>query len=160
MHTNLWGNGTFRPHRVVRSTRELSDAAFDYVVCANKITTSDCSSMIKELAHVISPKTTLVSVQNGIGVEAPLSRAFKANTILSAICYISCLRHAPGIVQQVSHIRPHAFHIGAYNNSNSNVLRNEKEKLDEFVALDTLFKKIEDVQAERWIKQILESSDN
>lgn len=118
MNTNLWGNGMFKPHRVVRSTDEVSYLKFDYVVCANTITSSDCSSTIKELNHVLSPTTALVSAQNGVGVEAPLGRAFQGNTILSAVCYISCLQPVPGIVQQVSNIRPHAFHIGTYDAPN------------------------------------------
>jgi 2-dehydropantoate 2-reductase len=159
MNTNLWGTGTFKPHRVVRSTREVADVAFDYVVCANKITTSDCSSTIKELSHVLSPKTVLVSAQNGVDVEAPLSRAFPRNTILSAICYISCLQPIPGVVHQVSNIRPHAFHIGAYD-TNMGSPADGSQKLEDFVALDAQFKKIEEVKAERWTKQIFNGAWN
>jgi 2-dehydropantoate 2-reductase len=160
MNTNLWGNGMFRPHRVVRSTREVSDLEFDYVVCANKITTSDCSSTIKELTHVLSPTTALVSAQNGVGVEAPLGRAFRANTILSAVCYISCLQPVPGIVQQVSNIRPHAFHIGTYDTPKFGGSADGRQKLEDFVALDSRFRQIEDVQAERWTKQIFNGAWN
>jgi 2-dehydropantoate 2-reductase len=160
MNTNLWGNGTFRPYRVVRSTREISDLAFDYVVCANKITASDGSATIGELSHVISPNTTIVSTQNGVGVEAPLGRAFQSNTILSAICYISCLQPTPGFIQQVSHIRPHAFHIGIYNTPAFGGSASGRQKLKDFVSLDTRFKQIEDVQAERWTKQIFNGAWN
>jgi 2-dehydropantoate 2-reductase len=160
MNTNLWGNATFRPHRVVRSTREISDLAFDYVVCANKITPSDGSATIGELSPVISSRTTIVTAQNGVGVEAPLGRAFPSNTILSAICYISCSQATPGIVQQVSQIRPHAFHIGVYDTRAFGGSANGKQKLQDFVSLDTRFKQIEDVQAERWTKQIFNGAWN
>jgi 2-dehydropantoate 2-reductase len=152
--TQLWGSGTFTPHRVVRSTHEVSYIPFDYVICANKATGP---SLVHELAPAISAKTALVSVQNGVGVEAPLRQAFRDNTVLSAVCYISCTQPTPGCVEQVSHIRPHAFHIGTYSSSpsftNPNVLQ-------DFVALDPKFKQINNVQAERWTKQIFNGAWN
>jgi 2-dehydropantoate 2-reductase len=160
MKTNIWGNGTFRPHRVARSTRDVSDLAFDYVVCANKITASDASSTIRELAPVVSPRTALVSAQNGVGVEAPLGRAFHNNTILSAVCYVSCLQPVPGTVQQISKIRPHAFHVGVYDTPGFDGAVHAREKLAEFVALDACFKQINDVPAERWTKQIFNGAWN
>ncbi|KAH3915953.1 hypothetical protein HBH56_066980 [Parastagonospora nodorum] len=160
MSTAMWGDGMFRPHRVVRSTREVSHVPFDYVVCANKITTSDSSRTINELVPVVSPRTTLVSAQNGVGVEAPLGRAFQNNNILSAVCYISCLQPIPGIVQQISNIRPHAFHIGHYDKPMFGSTMDRAQKLKDFVALDNRFKQINDVQAERWTKQIFNGAWN
>lgn len=160
MRTRMWGNGVFRPFRVARSTHEISDMAFDYVVCANKVTASDGLSLANDLAHVVSTKTTLVSAQNGVGVEAPLRRAFRNNTILSAVCYISCLQPFPGTVEQVSNIRPHAFHIGTYDTSGHNSSGTEEEKLKNFAALDEKFKEIKDVGTERWTKQIFNGAWN
>ncbi|KAH7377884.1 2-dehydropantoate 2-reductase-like protein [Pyrenochaeta sp. MPI-SDFR-AT-0127] len=160
MKTKMWGNGTFRPYRVLRSTREVSDMSFDYVVCANKVTTSDGLSFVKELAHAVSTKTALVSVQNGVGVEAPLRHAFRNNTVLSAVCYISCLQPIPGIVQQVSNIRPHAFHIGTYDMPEDSGTVVDQIRLKEFVSLDEKFKHINDVRAERWTKQIFNGAWN
>lgn len=160
MRTDMWGNGTFKPFRVVRSTRELSNIDFDYVVCSNKVTTSNDTSLANELAHVVSRKTALVSAQNGVGVEAPLRLAFRDNTVLSAVCYISCLQPVPGFVQQVSSIRPHAFHIGTYDAPGRNVSTADQQRLKDFVALDDKFKEIEDVSAERWTKQIFNGAWN
>jgi 2-dehydropantoate 2-reductase len=148
------------PYRVVRSTHEVADVAFDYVVCANKATTSDGFSLISELAPVVSTKTALVSVQNGVGVEAPLRHAFQNNTVLSAVCYISCLQPVPGIVEQVSNIRPHAFHIGAYDTPEYSDSVADSFRLKDFVAMDGQFKKIDDVRAERWTKQIFNGAWN
>jgi 2-dehydropantoate 2-reductase len=158
--TKIWGNGTFIPDRVVRSTREVSDVSFDYVVCANKATTTDRLSLMRDLAPAISPKTAIVSAQNGVGVEAPLRQAFHHNTVLSAVCYISCLQPVPGCVEQVSNIRPHAFHIGTYDNHGGSHGAADEPQLTDFVALDAQFKQIDDVQAERWTKQIFNGAWN
>lgn len=160
MRTKMWGNGVLKPYRVARSTHEISDMAFDYVVCANKVTSSEGISFARDLAHVVSSKTTLVSAQNGVGVEAPLRHAFRNNTILSAVCYISCLQPFPGVVEQVSNIRPHAFHVGAYKTSGAHSPSVEQQRLKTFVALDSKFKEIEDVGAERWTKQIFNGAWN
>ncbi|GME23897.1 uncharacterized protein LTHEOB_10323 [Neofusicoccum parvum] len=157
--TEMWGNGKYMPYRVVRSTREVSDVTFDYVVCANKVTSSDGLSFIKELAPVVSAMTVLVSAQNGVGVEEPLRLAFRNNIILSAVCYISCLQPLPGIIQQVSNLRPHGFHIGMYHPAEHGNLIS-KAKLENFVGLDNKFKQISDVAAERWIKQIFNGAWN
>jgi 2-dehydropantoate 2-reductase len=160
MKTKIWGNGMFIPHRVVRSTNEVSDVDFDYVVCANKVTTSDHLSIVDDLTPVVSTKTALVSVQNGVGVEAPLRYAFQSNTVLSAVCYISCVQPVPGIVEQVSNIRPHAFHIGTYDTPGYRASVLDHCRLEDFVALDDKFKQIEDVQAERWTKQVFNGAWN
>ncbi|KAL1621266.1 hypothetical protein SLS54_005762 [Diplodia seriata] len=158
--TKMWGNGTFLPYRVVRSPREASDMTFDYVVCANKVTPSDGLSFVQELAPAVTERTTLISAQNGVGVEAPLRKAFRNNTILSAVCYISCLQHVPGVIQQVSNIRPHAFHIGTFDPRDGKDKGTDEARLEKFVALDDKFKEISDAQAERWTKQIFNGAWN
>lgn len=132
--------------------------SFDYLVCANKATASDSSSLIRDISPTVSPGTTLVSVQNGVGVEAPLRQAFQKNTILSAVCYISCLQPTPGIIEQVSHIRPHAFHIGLYDKRAG--CSTDESRLRDFVGLDNKFKQIQDVRAERWTKQVFNGAWN
>lgn len=133
---------------------------FDYLVCANKSTDSNSSAFIREISQAVSPSTTLVSVQNGVGVEAPLRHAFRDNTILSAVCYISCLQPIPGIVEQVSHIRPHAFHVGLYDTPDDQSHEVNESRLGKFVDFDEKFKMIGDVRAERWTKQIFNGAWN
>ncbi|KAH6639110.1 2-dehydropantoate 2-reductase-like protein [Boeremia exigua] len=160
LKTKMWGNGVFKPYRVARSTHEISDMSFDYVVCANKVTGSEGMAFARDLAHVVSSRTTLVSAQNGVGVEAPLRQAFRDNTILSAVCYISCLQPFPGVVEQVSNLREHAFHIGSYHTSGNFRPAVEEQRLRTFACLDDKFKEIEDVGAERWTKQIFNGAWN
>ncbi|KAJ8114480.1 hypothetical protein OPT61_g3650 [Boeremia exigua] len=158
--TKMWGNGVFKPYRVARTTHEISDMSFDYVVCANKVTSSEATSFTNDLACVVSSNTTLVSAQNGVGVEAPLRQAFQDNTILSAICYISCLQPFPGVVEQVSNLRQHAFHIGHYHRPGNTKSSTEDPRLKILASMDDKFKEIEDVGAERWTKQIFNGAWN
>lgn len=155
--SQLWGNGQFRPDEVLRSCEDLGDRKFDYVICSNKACTKDTSYIQKELYPAIPERTTLVSAQNGVDVEAPLHAAFLNHTILSAICYISCIQPTPGVVQQVSNIRPHAFHVGVYKDDEND---DNQEVLQQFVSLDSRFRSIQDVQVERWTKQVFNGAWN
>lgn len=62
LRTAFWGPGHFMPARVCRSPREVRDVPFDYIVTANKLTSSPTYS---ELAGLVNSRTTLVSAQNG-----------------------------------------------------------------------------------------------
>ncbi|ERF71123.1 hypothetical protein EPUS_09146 [Endocarpon pusillum Z07020] len=159
LRTTLWGNGSFRPHRVVKAVSDVQNVAFDYVVCANKLTPSDAVSFAEAIRPAVRPTTTLVSVQNGINVERPLKHMFEGNTILSAICYASCQQPLPGQVQQLTQIRPFAFAIGTYH-SGSTDTQSENNKLEKLVSLDSKFKAIKDVNTERWTKMMFNGSLN
>lgn len=159
MNTQLWGLGAFRPHRVLRSVLEVQNVSFDYVICANKIVHSSEVAIADAIRPAVRSATVLVSLQNGINVEQPLRDAFARNTVLSAICYVSCQQTGPGLVQQVSQIRPHAFHIGAFDHGSS--ARELKDsQVQDLVRLDAKFKEVEDIKTERWTKMIFNGSWN
>lgn len=157
LRTELWGNGSFKPHRVVRAVTDVQNVVFDYIVCANKLTPSDAASFAEAIRPAVRPTTTLVSAQNGINVEQPLKSMFEGNTVLSAICYASCQQPLPGQVQQLTQIRPFAFAIGTYHSGSTDV-KIENKKLENLVSLDKKFKAIKDVNTERWTKMMLNGS--
>ncbi len=159
MKTQLWGNEDFRPHRVLQSTQEVQNVPFDYVVCASKGLQANEGIMIDSIREAIRPTTTLVSVQNGIHVEQPLKKAFPRNTILSAICYISCQQTSPGVVCQVARIRPHAFHVGLYSSGHVGT-EVAFAKASALAKLDEKFRAIPDLNTERWIKMMFNGSCN
>lgn len=153
METDVWGNGTFRPHRTYRSIGEAKGVQFDYIVCANKASWDDVSSFVDEFAHAVTPNTTLVAIQNGIGIEEKLRQIFPRNSILSAICYVACIQEPLGVVKQTAQIRPHAFSVGRYEQGSMDPAT-DQARLEEFVSLDEKFKLVPDIQTERWAKLI------
>lgn len=159
MNTKLWGRGSFRPYRVAKSVLEVRDVSYDYVVCATKIVRSNEAAIEDAVGPAVRPTTTLVSVQNGINVEQPLTKAFPQNLVLSAICYISCQQTGLGLVEQVSQIRPHAFHIGPSNHGTIDA-KSEATRVHDLVRLDAKFKAVEDINTERWIKMIFNGAWN
>lgn len=73
---------------VYKSTTDAAASGpFDYVLCANKALLSAKPSLEEILAPVISKDTAIVLLQNGVGSEAPLHKAFPNNTIISAVVW-------------------------------------------------------------------------
>ena len=153
------GSVAIRPHNVVPSLSSLSkETSFQYVVCANKVTCSSNDHLwIDDLKHIGRNKTTaFVTAQNGILNESLLQQAFPQNPILSAICYASVTRTAPGFVEENLRLQPHCFKVGAFTKCKTSIDRAQK-----LVGLGGHeFSFIESVEIERWKKMILNASFN
>ncbi|ORY62613.1 2-dehydropantoate 2-reductase [Pseudomassariella vexata] len=112
LQTHTFGNYTFHPHAVFPSVSAatLSSAAgssetqapkdgWDYIVVTTKALPdrSDESSLI---APLVSPKTCIVLIQNGVGVEGPYRQRFPHHPIVSAVTIVSAEQTQPGTIRQ------------------------------------------------------------
>jgi len=68
----------------------------DLVIIAMKATTNE--ALGKLLPPLLSENTVVLTLQNGIGVEEPVAAAAGPERVLGALCYIACVRTAPGVV--------------------------------------------------------------
>ena len=157
--TQIWGHGTFRPHRVVKSVTEVQHVPFEYIICANKNVRSTKTTVVDAIRPAVRPATVLVTVQNGINVEQPLKNAFPRNTVLSAICYVSCQQIRPGLVQQTAQIRPYAFGIGILRHK-AHDMKSTASKIQNLASLDTKFEEAKDIDTESWAKMVFNGSWN
>lgn len=140
---------------MARAPSEVSHVDFDYVVLATKLTNAPHDPLIDSIRAAVRAKTVLVSVQNGVTSENALRRAFDNNPIFSSTCYISCAQRAPGIVEQISHVRPHAFYVGVNRAGRSS---DGKAELNRLVTLDNAFAQVADAHGERWRKMIFNTA--
>ena len=62
----------------------LTGANFSYVVCTHKAVFSD-PSFPEKLAPVIGKDTTIVLIQNGVGIEEAFQDKYPNNTALSGV---------------------------------------------------------------------------
>ena len=155
--TQKWGPGTFRPHRVIKSVAEVQDVPFEYIICANKNVRSTKNIVEDAIRPAVRPATVLVAVQNGINPEQSLRNAFPRNTVLSAICYVSCQQIRPGLVQQMAQIRPHAFDIGIFRHEKNDT---KSRKVQVLTSLDAEIKEAKDMETESWKKMVFNGSWN
>lgn len=158
LRTAIWGAGHFHPARVCKSPNDLRHVPFDYIICANKATSSTNYS---SLSNIMSKKTVLVSAQNGVGVEAPLQQSFPRHTVLSGIVYIACNQPRPGVFSQTTSINTHSLALGLYRGPHSQGETTDGESsLLDFASLDDSFRASQHVIREKWTKQIWNGAFN
>jgi 2-dehydropantoate 2-reductase len=68
----------------------------DLVIIATKATANEALKTI--LPPLLKPDTAVLTVQNGLGVEEPVADIVGPSRVIGAICYIGCMRTAPGVV--------------------------------------------------------------
>jgi 2-dehydropantoate 2-reductase len=123
--THTFGDYTFTPAAVFPSVAAaaVSPSAsgspgskeWDYVVVTTKALPdrTDDSALI---APLVGPKTCIVLVQNGVGVEEQYRRRFPRAPIISAVTVISAEQISPGTIRQHRWTR---IHMGPYTDSAS-----------------------------------------
>lgn len=95
------GQVSFTPHAVVRDVRDCDSAErkeFDYVLVTTKAV-SDDSTLLDALQLVLSPRTVIVLIQNGIGIEAPYASRFPEQ-VVSSVVYLPSEQVSPGVFRQ------------------------------------------------------------
>ncbi|KAK4623865.1 hypothetical protein CLAFUW4_05701 [Fulvia fulva] len=107
-----YGEQVFRPEHVFSSPDEARKAniKWDYLLVATKALpdVSDDSALIEGL---VSDGTSIVLVQNGLGVEEPYQERFPKASILSAVTIASAAQPSHGVIQ---HNRWTRISIGPY----------------------------------------------
>lgn len=86
---------TARKVQVYGSSAEIGPC--DLVIIATKATANE--NLQQVLPPLLGPETIVQTLQNGLGVEEPVAEVAGAGRVVGAICYIGCVRTAPGVVQ-------------------------------------------------------------
>ena len=92
------GDFVFHPAGVWHSAEEYPETP-DYIVVTSKVLPEiDLPAMIAPALK--SPKTVIVLIQNGIGIEDAVAEAFPDHELISTVAYLGATRCAPGTVRQ------------------------------------------------------------
>ena len=86
---------SFTPDHLLRSPQECPFEP-DYVLLCTKVLPE--TDPVTLLQNVLFPKTTLVLIQNGIGIEEKIHQAFRETPIVSAVAYLCASRPEKGVV--------------------------------------------------------------
>jgi 2-dehydropantoate 2-reductase len=137
----------------------LKHGPFAYVVVALK-NLPDIYSIADIIRPAITPKhTTIVLIQNGIGIERPVLEAFRSNTILSCVPLIGSEQNG----RHVLHNDPDIIYVAAFWND---ALSCEEQKAlcEEFATMYRLggaeAHVVDDIMHYRWRKLIWNASFN
>ncbi|TGO81055.1 hypothetical protein BPOR_1384g00010 [Botrytis porri] len=108
-----FGDYKFIPHQIFANPQEARDSNedWDFIVVSTKALpdVSDDSEILEGL--VKKGHTSIVLIQNGLGVEEPYSKRFSGSTILSAVTVVSAEQTSPGFIK---HNRWTRISIGPY----------------------------------------------
>lgn len=114
LKTHTFGDYTFNPKAAYSSVASAAEAKndWDFIFVTTKALpdVSDDSDMITPL---VGPKSCIVLIQNGVGVEEPFRKRFPITPIVSAVTIISSEQISPGVIRQNRWTR---ISIGPYTN--------------------------------------------
>lgn len=142
MQTHTFGNYHFTPANVFPSVQEAaaSKIKYDYVIVTTKALPdiSDDSDLIKD---VVSPgKTSIVLIQNGVGVEEPHRKRFADTPVLSAVTVVNAAQVSQGTIRQNKWTRisigPYVRSAGEDRQTRDDALeKRSKDKTEQLVGL-------------------------
>lgn len=101
LQTRTFGDYTFNPDAAYPSVDAAAATEKDwhYIVITTKALpdVNDDSEMITPL---VGPKSCIILIQNGVGVEEPFRRRFPETPIVSAVTVVSAEQTSPGVIRQ------------------------------------------------------------
>ncbi|KAK1767741.1 putative 2-dehydropantoate 2-reductase [Phialemonium atrogriseum] len=117
MQTHSFGDYTFAPAAAFPTVAVAAAGARDwhYIIVTTKAL-PDRTDDSELIAPLVGPRSCIVLIQNGVGVEDPYRRRFPQTPIVSAVTVISAEQVAPGAIRQNRWTR---IHLGPYTNSAS-----------------------------------------
>jgi 2-dehydropantoate 2-reductase len=146
--------------RNVTTALSLSKSSFDFVLVCTKATPQTTSLVIESIRPAIIPGlTTIVLIQNGLGIEQAFRAAFPETTIISGVAYLPTEQVSPGVF---SHSEVELVHLGLYpllrgatsSTAQLHSFANQLRAGGATVAIS------EDIQAQRWIKIVANGAIN
>lgn len=145
----IFGDHIVKPANVFASTKEGSCHKFKYVVCCNKALEPE--KLPEQLKPVVTPGyTTVVLIQNGIGVEEPIRAAFPDNGIITCVTWVGGTQVVPG---EIHHVNRNAITLGPYDAVTSG--GGDVDHLSKLLIKGgTEVEVSDDMQAKRWEKVI------
>lgn len=155
--SEIFGEVKVKP-TVVRTVDEASSQEWNYIVVCSKAMTGSKPTTAETLKPAVGPKTAIVIIQNGIGIEEEYTALYPDNPILSVVVYLPAKELASGIIKMGAFEK---LEVGTYP---SNAPASHKQAASAFCDLIHEGKGhavlYDDVQPRRWNKLIVNAPWN
>ncbi len=149
VRSSIFGDHTFHPKiaQSVADAAAMDDTPFDFVLICTKSFPGSQNTTIEALATVLrSSSTTIVLLQNGLGIESDYRTRYPTNPIISGVVYMPTTKVSP---TEAVHTEVEKLFIGSYPASQKAGTR----QLADILSRGGATVKVEDdVQVERWKK--------
>ncbi|RYP45899.1 hypothetical protein DL768_007819 [Monosporascus sp. mg162] len=161
IHSTLWGNNLkVKPAvaRTISQAVELADGQpFDFIVIAVKALPT-MPSTAELIRPAVSADTTIVLIQNGIGIEEEFAAVYPANPLLSTVVYLPVTQISPAVVH---HREVELLHVGTFPAEATPRATEAAQAFTELVRSSGGSVKLhDDIQFERWTKLLVNGSWN
>ncbi|KAI9501494.1 hypothetical protein GGI25_002036 [Coemansia spiralis] len=159
-----FGSQTFRPSKVVRTVDEAvaNGETYGFILLCTKALPNlgDNSDIIAPA--VTNPKTIILLIQNGIGIEDPFYARYPGNPIVSVVAYIDVSQPSNGVI---SHGGSISLMMGLFNTSNvAYDVAAAQRSVGELSAIwndnGAVSAVVDNIQAFRWLKLVWNASFN
>jgi 2-dehydropantoate 2-reductase len=157
INSSIFGqNLRFKPE-VVRDCEEAATTAsgkpYDYIVVCSKAIPGLVPKLIAPV--VTANKTSIVLIQNGVGIEQEYIDAFPNTSVISAVVYLPATQRPSGVIK---HGEVELLQLGAFPSSSSQTPAKAFAELVRAAGGTSEFH--EDVQLKRWSKLLVNASWN
>ncbi|KAL1878537.1 hypothetical protein VTK73DRAFT_7878 [Phialemonium thermophilum] len=148
----IWGKVHYKPDTV--NSVSAARGPFDYVLVCSKAFPGTSA----HISDAVSPGTTIVLAQNGIGIEDEYAERFPGNPLVSGVVYLPVTQVEPGVVVMGAAER---FEIGSFPHDAPEPVKIKVQLLhDLWIGAGATCKVFDDIQAQRWTKLALNASWN
>ncbi|KAG8736971.1 hypothetical protein FRC10_008684 [Ceratobasidium sp. 414] len=154
--SSVWGDSLVQFGDVYSSAEPSGNArpTWDYVIVTTKALLNSSPSLPQLLEPFITDQTTtIVLVQNGVGIEDGVRARWPKNTILSCVTWVGATQVSPGVVE---HPRGVKDEIGLFSSDLD--LAIEKNRLESLSSVSTAggldVEVVDNIQVRRWEKVI------
>jgi 2-dehydropantoate 2-reductase len=133
---------------VVRTVEECANESFDYVMVTLKAL-PEVYNVADIIAPVVSKNTSIVLIQNGLGVEECIVERFPDNPLISFVAYIGASQFSPGKIRTIG-----GEHLvtGQYTGSKVDSRVQTAAFVDLLRMGDVSVEIVEDIEYVRWKK--------
>jgi 2-dehydropantoate 2-reductase len=90
------GDFDFKPHAVYPDVMAAFGTIFDVIMITTKVLPG--SHLMEMIAPLLSSRTAIMLLQNGIHIEAPYVAAFSNHSLISALAFVCLTRTRPGVI--------------------------------------------------------------
>ncbi|MGK0290554.1 MAG: 2-dehydropantoate 2-reductase [bacterium] len=140
-----FGDFSFIPDQVVQNLNEVQEE-IDFILVTTKVLPEiDIPTLIQP---VVTEKTSIILLQNGVEIEQPIQEAFPNNEVISGLAFVCVTRIAPGKIVHADYGR---ITLGKYPSGSS---ENVKKIAQLYQSVGVDCEASDDIVTARWKKLV------
>lgn len=125
IESKIRGNKTFEN---IHAHKDVSSIPVSDIVIVSLKTTENEKLLPILLPPILKKETTIILIQNGLGVEADVAKLFPDQQIIGGLAFISSSKVAPGHILHIDHGN---LSLGYFNHINEKNIQTIVEKLNQ-----------------------------